>query len=457
MAAGATFYIDRAIRRTGPVYSWAAAGAVAIILLAEGDFRYVGLLWLLFAGVNLETALRWRLPEFRWPAYVIGALGVAHVFVLDVIAVRKPAEASVRVTLFCASLICYLAVGRLFRSLPDRFSESERGLVRDTASWAGAAFAAALLWTISADALVAVAWTALALALIEAGVFWEMPIFRRQGDVLAVLVVGRVFFANFTNHGASFGISHRLLTIVPIIAAFYCAWLRYSGLDGITGWDRRARGWFTWAGAALTVLLLRFEMGRGPTVAGWSIVLVALFWLGTRNNWPDFGRQALLLAALAFWRAWVTNFYLPGAFGGVPLRIWTGGAVVAALYACHIMAPRNVTECSWIERHQRAYFAVLGSVLLAVLLYYEVSGGLLTVALGLEAMLLLGAGFALHDRVPRLLALGLFFLCIGKLFFYDLRNLETIHRILSFIVLGAIMVAVSWVYTRFRAEIRKFL
>jgi len=44
-----------------------------------------------------------------------------------------------------------------------------------------------------------------------------------------------------------------------------------------------------------------------------------------------------------------------------------------------------------------------------------------------------------------------------KLFLYDLRELETIQRIFSFIVLGLILVGVSWMYTRFRDRIQRYL
>ncbi len=46
---------------------------------------------------------------------------------------------------------------------------------------------------------------------------------------------------------------------------------------------------------------------------------------------------------------------------------------------------------------------------------------------------------------------------VGKLFFYDLRRLETLHCILSFFVLGVILVSVSWLYTRFRDRIQRYL
>ena len=121
--------------------------------------------------------------------------------------------------------------------------------------------------------------------------------------------------------------------------------------------------------------------------------------------------------------------------------------MIAILYAAQFLAPR---EAPGVERHARAFYSMLASLLLAILLFYEVSGGVLTMAWAVEALALLGAGFPLRDRLQRLSGLALFLACVLKLFLYDLRELETVNRILSFIVLGLILVGVSWMYTRFR-------
>jgi uncharacterized membrane protein len=105
----------------------------------------------------------------------------------------------------------------------------------------------------------------------------------------------------------------------------------------------------------------------------------------------------------------------------------------------------------------RIYFSLSAAGLLGALIFHEVSGSVLTIAWALEGVALLAAGFPLRDRVLRLSGLALLTTCIGKLFFWDLRNLDTLPRILSFIVLGLLLVAVSWIYTRFRDQVRSLL
>ena len=57
----------------------------------------------------------------------------------------------------------------------------------------------------------------------------------------------------------------------------------------------------------------------------------------------------------------------------------------------------------------------------------------------------------------RLSGLALLFLCLLKLFIYDLSELEAIARILSFVGLGVVLLAVSWAYTRYQEQIRQLL
>jgi uncharacterized membrane protein len=75
----------------------------------------------------------------------------------------------------------------------------------------------------------------------------------------------------------------------------------------------------------------------------------------------------------------------------------------------------------------------------------------------MEGVALLASGFPLRDRVLRLSGLALLLACILKLFVWDLRHLETLPRILSFLVLGLLLVAVSWIYTRFRERVQRYL
>lgn len=61
---------------------------------------------------------------------------------------------------------------------------------------------------------------------------------------------------------------------------------------------------------------------------------------------------------------------------------------------------------------------------------------------------LLAAGIWRGNRFVRVMGLGLLVLTIGKVFFRDLEALDRIYRIVSFIVLGTILLAVSFYYQK---------
>jgi uncharacterized membrane protein len=63
---------------------------------------------------------------------------------------------------------------------------------------------------------------------------------------------------------------------------------------------------------------------------------------------------------------------------------------------------------------------------------------------------LLWIGFAKRSRPIRISALGITALAILKVFLYDLSYLEQPYRIISFIVLGVILLGASFFYTRFK-------
>jgi hypothetical protein len=312
-----------------------------------------------------------------------------------------------------------------------------------------------LAWLMLPPPLVALAWAAMGMVLLEVGFTFSLARFRLLGNLTGVVSFGRLFLANFTDLGNTLRISHRMLTVVPIAVSEYYAWWRYQRAETDAQEKLVARA-YLWAPAILAVALMRFELGRSMAVAGWALAVVALYRTGLVQKIADLRWQSYPIAILAFWRCWNTNFYIPESLAGIRGRLLTGAVVIGSFYAAQLLSPRE-EEGKGLDRHARAFYSLLASVLLAVLLFYEVSGGVLTMAWGVEGLALLAAGFPLRDRLQRLSGLFLFLVCVLKLFFYDLRQLGTFNRILSFIVLGAILIGVSWIYTRFRDRIQRYL
>jgi hypothetical protein len=183
--------------------------------------------------------------------------------------------------------------------------------------------------------------------------------------------------------------------------------------------------------------------------------------------------QSYVAALAVFTRCWTVNFLESGTTGaigpGVSTRIATVSIAIACLYASQLISPRTETAppeqpaseleevFALIGRYARPMFSLFATAMLTALFYLEVSGSLLTVAWAFEAVALLAAGFALRERVLRLSGLLLFGVSILKVFAYDLRELEALPRIASFVVLGLMLIGVSFGYSRYREKLSRFL
>jgi hypothetical protein len=355
------------------------------------------------------------------------------------------------------------------RSLPD----VERLAVRDLSLYAANAFVAMLLWYLLPAPMVAIAWTSMALVLVEGGLSLRLAPARRCGYVIAALAYGRVFAVNFTGTGFTPGLSSPLITVAPIALVFYWLATRLRS-EGVQQWLERGERYLwricLYGASLLVVALIRFEAGRAFAIVGWSLMMLVLLYLGIARAGRDLRLQAYLVAILIFWRGWATNFHVPGMLAGVmPVRIGTSAVAIAVLYAAEFMSPRKFAAgdrqgpagvervLDTVERNARLMFALLATAMLTLLLYNEVSGQMLTEVWALEGALLLVLGFVERERVLRYSALALLGVCMLKVFLYDLRNLQTKARILSFMVLGLLMLAVSFIYTRYYERLRRYL
>jgi hypothetical protein len=206
------------------------------------------------------------------------------------------------------------------------------------------------------------------------------------------------------------------------------------------------------AGATILIAAItEADVDRYWTTAVWAALALAALASGMRWDKIDIRVQAYVGALATSIRAAGVNLAADDSMqASVPVA-----AAVGIFYVAQAMLRSRVYTGA--EKIGSTYFSVVATCLMTVLLFDAVQGRLLTVVLGFEGAALLVAGFAWRERVLRLSGLVLFLLCIAKLFAYDLRELDTLSRILSFVVLGVMLLAASWVYSRFREKIRRLL
>jgi hypothetical protein len=418
----AFFYVNRALCAEDVFFGYAGMAMAGLALGYRVPHRDPALALVLASTAPFAIGWRWRLTDFRIQGYLLAAAGLVRmVNPLEPVHSLGLAAAVVYGAALCASL-----------SAPQRFREGEPFALRLNGAAVSSILLMAVLWRTVPDTCHGVAWMALAVVLLDLGMRNLPGELRRISWGVAALGAVHVLY-NSVFALPDFGpILPRLIPAGAAAAAYAFAArageeehgrvLSVASLCG-TGF----------AMAALWALL-------PPEAAGTAWALLAFILMATGRllrreelEWQGHGVALLAFVGVCF----TLGPILPAA------------GAAACFYAGQQAQPRGSGT--------RLYYSLLGTVAVTALLFERISGSMLTVAWGTEGLALLAAGFPLRDRVLRLSGLGMLLVCILKLFVYDLRLLDTLPRILSFLVLGAILVAVSWIYTRFRERVERFL
>ncbi len=281
--------------------------------------------------------------------------------------------------------------------------------------------------------------------------------------------------SNLTRPELVAGISVRMATILPSIAAIAYLWWRLRLLpqdrEDAAGdaLDETCGRILSYLAGGLLGLLFRFEFGLSGVALRWSLAMLALFVAGHLLRDADLRMQGYLLAGAVFLRAVGFDFRQGGPILGVdgPLAITVVG-VLCYLTSGFLIRDRNTAAEGSRAPDRRslaleAQIAAIGPDLLfslaialpAIYLYRTRSGFMLIVAWAIEGLCATAAGFAAEARALRLSGLGLLGVALALTLVKALTTFDTVGRIVSFIVLGVVLLVISFGYTHYRGSGRR--
>ncbi len=405
----------RGLRISGAIGSALMAGLWAAKLI-PGD--YLGLAVILLALVMVELALHCLPAELAMPAVLLSVAGLAQLVVQHVDAIAKHPAQAVWISFAGGALACFLLAARLLKRDQPAFKVTHLA-----APWAGAALAMVTLWMMLPAAAVPIAWglLALAVAAMELLALGSLLLLAAAAICLDT-ATGRL------GNGAVLAGMHwvlwsRLRNRFEFASVH--GWVAVGLLAAVSGGDLSSHYLLIWSALGVGIAVAASRLVEGT-------VATALRW------------QAAALGFAALW----ASLWLGSDVSG-----WHHGIVALWFLIALALQPREDGTAEIL----RPGYSVAAGLVMAVALFREVSGGMLTLSWSGEGIILLAAGFLLRERTLRLSGLALLLGCIGKAFLYDLRHLETTYRILSFVGLGAILLLVSGAYTRFKDTVQKHL
>jgi len=466
-------------RRVMQRLSYVGAGMLFIAAWMAFPEAWTAVAW---CAVALALAIcgRWlSLREVAYQGMLLAAASAVRVLAINLEATGKFHGVSLRlITIVLVSALLYVTVR--WRWAPGGgFTIAERTFSSEQLSFAGYTWTASFLLSLVAwyelrAAAVADAWVVAALLLLELGLTWKKPSLRTQAYVAFMSSFLRMFFVNLNAAGNPGEVSPRFYTVVPLaLAFFYAYWRLQQSREDLVDFERRfaVAEVCCWLGTLTFAALVRFETGADWVAAGWAALTFALIVVAQRSRRRIFVEQGSFLALGVLFRTVLHNFYERGYF---PPPQWesrwiTAGAAIvllgAALPFAFLLRQREAkkemdgvaaaVQLLLSRPEQFLFFIAVG--LLTGLLGVEMRHGMVTLAWGIEGLLVFLLALRIGERSFRLTGLGLLLLCAGKILVVDVWRLDPRDRYLTFIVLGASLLLVSFLYTRNRETLRQYL
>lgn len=446
------------------LHTFSGTGLLALLAWHEAPSGWLAAVWAVFALVLAIVDRRFELEDLGWQAHVLAALTLLRSAVVNLHVTDTWHGVSVRLLTLAIVAVVLYALSRLAR-LPEPWREQD---IHHVYSWAASSLVSLLMWYELQPLTVAVGWAVFGLVLFEYGLMRGVRQFRFQSYVAFTAAFGRIFFANLAAGTPGDLWGPRIYTVLPITLILFFVYSQIGEKN--TQEDSRFRfdTLLAYLGTGTVVAVLYFQFQNDWLVTAWACVVLALFAVASAFDRATFLDQALLLTVGSVARGLMHNLFGASYFSG---GSWTGrfvvlGSGIAVLLACLPFAfqlrgrwqPR--TSKKWLAAilaHPEQFMFFAPILLLTLTLALKMRAGMVTVSWGLEGMLIILLAMVVNERSFRLTGLVLLLVCVGKVLLMDAWGLAPRDRYITFIILGAALLAVSFLYSKYRDTIRQFL
>jgi uncharacterized membrane protein len=496
--AAAYFVNGRLKQRLGDDVSlfdeWAMTVApvvATVFLLAAAwvalPFFWTAVAWVLTGVALVEAGRKLDDAVLRYCGH--GAALLAFVRLLFVNMADERTWHHVSLRLLTVSLCCAIFYLASRRHLPGRESETAAWTRAERraaiiAKWGGIATAytsaatllvTVLLWDEAVTAAVGLAWGLFGLALLETAEALREKPFLIQARLVLLASFVRIFIADLNSVARVGPFAVPVITVTLLAAIYYYAAFRAQNSPAV-------RTTLLWFGTISLAVLLRFELPVEWVAVSWAAMAVGLYALSGFLRNTTFRQQCYAMTLLCGVRCAFDNFYqlAPWHFTNVrTATVVTSALLLYVLFAATKWKRKQVrvdesahpedahtqndpwktirAAWLWIGTHEQHLFFFVPTILVTVLVSLEVRRGFLTAAWGVEALIIFLAVLKMDERAYRWFSLLLFSLCVGRVVTVDVWNLDALGRIVSFLGLGAALLAVSFLYARHRELLRRVL
>lgn len=452
------------------LHTTSATFLLALLMWYEASTGWLAVFWAGFALALAAVDRRFKLDDLRWQAHALAALAMIRSVSINMYVEDTWHGLSVRLLSLSIVAVVFYAMSRFIR-MPDQWRARD---FHHIYSWSASLLVSLLLWHELRPLSIAVGLAAFGLVLFEYGLLRKIAQFRYQSYVAFTAAFVRIFFANLTADGPGIFWGQRMFTVAPLVLIFFFVYAQLPEKEENTARDHRFRfdAFVAYLGTATVVALVYFQFQPEWVVTAYAATAFALFGAALALDRPIFLHHGILLTLGTLARGMAHNLFGSSYFGDGDWkgRYFVVGYAVAILLAAlafayplrgRYAAPPNAsrwrkTLAALVARpEQLQFFAPI--ILLTTMLALKMREGMVTVSWGIEGVFIILLALALKERSFRLTGLGVLLLCVAKVLAIDAWRLETRDRYITFIIVGAALMAVSSLYIRFRDNIRQYL
>ncbi|MDP2767017.1 MAG: DUF2339 domain-containing protein [Candidatus Methanoperedens sp.] len=248
--------------------------------------------------------------------------------------------------------------------------------------------------------------------------------------------------------------STRFFAFLISIITFYASSAMYFKNKDKPEYESKFWEYYLTGGVLLTTLILALELKNEWITIAWAIEGFILLMIGFRYNASirALGNVVgiITIVKTVFIDIRLEAFDIDNLLRST--RFFAYLIPIITFYAISVMYLKHKDKPEY-ENKLWEYYLIGGVLLTTLILALELKGGLISAAWAIEAIAILIAGFRYELSFVRKAGIGLLLLTIVKVFIFDLAGLETLYRILSFLMLGAILMGASFLYSKYKDKL----
>ncbi len=452
------------------LHTTAATFLLALLMWYEASTGWLAALWALFAFALTAIDRRFQLDDLRWQAYALAAITLLRCVGVNLYNEETWHGFSVRLLTLSLVAVIFYAMSLLIR-MPEEWRARD---LHHIYSWAASLLVSLLLWHELRPLSIAVGLAVFGLVLFEYGLLRRIAQFRYQAYAAFLVAFGRIFFANLAADEPGVFWGPRMYTVFPLVLIFFFAYAQVSEKEENAARDRRFRfdALVAYLGTATVVALFYFQFPPEWVVTSYASLAFALLGAAWALKRPIFLHQGILVTLGTFARGMAHNLFGSSYFGGGDWRgryfvLSTAVAILLAtlffafpLREAYKASPsagrRSKFLSAFVARPEQLQFFV-PVILVTVMLALKTTEGMITVSWGIEGVLIVLLAVAVKERIFLRAGFGLLLLCVAKVLAMDFWRFDLLHKVITFIIIGLALIAVSLLYMRFRENIRQYL